>query len=338
MATQLWVGSFTHGEQPGLRWFEVNDTTLRPAGSLEVTDPGWLVEGDDEIWAGLHLDESSLVRIVLDPVSVGESVSTGDADACHVALSPDAAWAALAHYTSGSIAIVGTGAEGGGPRLVEQRRFTGHSGVDAARQEAPHAHHVAWLTNTWLLVCDLGADLVRSLVWDEGVLSELDPIVLPPGFGPRHLVVREVGEGVNAMRQIAVAGELSGQVAAFELGVDARVGWRQTAVVDGSLVGGGVPSGIRLLADDQVVLANRMINTLAVLDWVDDGSLVLVDEFDSGGDHPRDIVVHDGRLWVAHLGSHEVTVLGETSRGWRVLDRTEVPSPAALCFREVVDG
>lgn len=62
-------------------------------------------------------------------------------------------------------------------------------GPDAARQAAPHPHQVIVdLRNEYLVVPDLGADIVRIFYIDPITLqvSARPPIPLPPRSGPRH--------------------------------------------------------------------------------------------------------------------------------------------------------
>ncbi|KAH7238237.1 Lactonase, 7-bladed beta-propeller-domain-containing protein [Fusarium tricinctum] len=64
-------------------------------------------------------------------------------------------------------------------------------GPDPSRQEAAHPHAaVVDPTKQFILIPDLGADLIRIYGIDaEGLGStELDPLIVAPGSGPRHLV------------------------------------------------------------------------------------------------------------------------------------------------------
>lgn len=65
-------------------------------------------------------------------------------------------------------------------------------GPDPARQEAPHPHDaIVDPTGQYLLVPDLGADLIRVFKLDHRAraartLTPLPPVVASPGSGPRH--------------------------------------------------------------------------------------------------------------------------------------------------------
>lgn len=61
-------------------------------------------------------------------------------------------------------------------------------GPNAARQDAPHEHEaILDPTGQYILVPDLGADLVRVFCFDDdGILVEHAPLKVVPGSGPRH--------------------------------------------------------------------------------------------------------------------------------------------------------
>jgi len=122
------------------------------------------------------------------------SVATGGADACHILLGPNATVAYVCHYGSGDVAVVRLG-EAGLPLPDAPHQLIGHqgSGPREDRQEGPHAHQAAIAPGgKHLLVADLGTDEIRRYALDaQGLLSE--PAIaatLPPGSGPRHMVVR----------------------------------------------------------------------------------------------------------------------------------------------------
>ena len=62
-------------------------------------------------------------------------------------------------------------------------------GPNAERQEAPHEHHaVLDPTQKYILVPDLGADLIRVFKTQSGstAVTALEPVKAVPGSGPRH--------------------------------------------------------------------------------------------------------------------------------------------------------
>ncbi|RBQ80325.1 hypothetical protein VDGD_00431 [Verticillium dahliae] len=85
--------------------------------------------------------------------------------------------------------------------LLNTTTFTLPSpGPVPSRQEAPHPHQVAIdPTGRFLLVPDLGADLVRVYLIDPPTLAlhSIEPLVTAPGSGPRHVVFFESPTGVT---------------------------------------------------------------------------------------------------------------------------------------------
>ncbi|KAF4345379.1 hypothetical protein FBEOM_680 [Fusarium beomiforme] len=81
-------------------------------------------------------------------------------------------------------------------------------GPDPSRQEASHPHAaVVDPTKRFILVPDLGADLVHIYgVGYEGLeLTKLDPLVITPGSGPRHIafVVKETKTFMYLVTELA---------------------------------------------------------------------------------------------------------------------------------------
>src|SRR5690554_6445928 len=134
---------------------------------------------------------------VTDGLVARASVSSGGADPCHLALSPDARSLYVANYSSGTLAVIGLDAdgaiEGDGPRQV--LGFEG-TGPDPERQEGPHAHFVAVPSANEVVVVDLGVDALRhyavgveSTLYPPDLLELVGLTKLPPGTGPRHLAI-----------------------------------------------------------------------------------------------------------------------------------------------------
>lgn len=95
---------------------------------------------------------------------------------------------ALAHYSGSAVSswnLLGSG----NFDFNQQITFTlDEPGPVEGRQEAPHEHEaILDPTGQYIVVPDLGADLVRVFSWDEELqLTELDPLQTEPGAGPRH--------------------------------------------------------------------------------------------------------------------------------------------------------
>ena len=147
----------------------------------------------------------------------------------------------------------------------------------------------------------------RLAVDADGRLAEAGPAVrLPPGSGPRHLVVVE--------DHLVVACELSGQLWVGR--ADGHGGWSPVVTAPCSGVADAPtvqPSALR--ADgDLLFVANRGPDTVAAF-VLDRGAATLTRtaEFGCGGAEPRDLVLEPGRLWVANQGGDVLSVFDRRS-------------------------
>ncbi len=226
------------------------------------------------------------------------SVESGGDAGCHLCFDWTLSRVLVAHYGSGSVACFSIGSDGTLSERTGLLTFTG-SGPDPERQAEPHAHQVVSVGEV-ILVPDLGSDAIHIVaIGPDGDLSEAgDPIPLPAGSGPRHLVL--------AANHLIVACELSGEVWVNRL--DAELG----------SPGASVPSSRRQTTDrvypsaiasyrDQIVVANRGPNTLAFFELAD-GVLTPGDEIDCGGAWPRDITIDGDRLWVSNQSGDIISV------------------------------
>lgn len=90
-------------------------------------------------------------------------------------------------------------------------------GPNPERQDAPHPHQALLdPTGQYLLVPDLGSDVIRLYSVGEGGLSftELEPLAAVPGSGPRHGVFLVTDDGTT---YFYLASELANTVTGFEV-------------------------------------------------------------------------------------------------------------------------
>lgn len=228
---------------------------------------------------------------------------------CHVAVSDDGRWAAVANYFDGSAVVYALGRTGL-PSLHRRLEHTG-GGPDASRQDGPHAHQVVFADDL-LMVVDLGSDTVhRYRLADDWEPAAGGHARLRPGSGPRHLVA------IGSLRW--VVGELDGTVSAHR--EDSTGQWHELGAwaTSSYTEGPAYPSHI-VHRDDRLYVANRGPSTIAVL-RLDDGIPVLAGEVATGGHWPRHFAVVDDAVVVANERSHELTwlsltggVVGEVTR------------------------
>ncbi len=151
------------------------------------------------------------------------SVSSVGKGPCYLTVDATGRWLFAANYQSGIIAVFAIQSDG---RLSEARQMIQQQGAGpvADRQKSAHAHEaVPSPDGRFLLVPDLGADRIFIYQFDaaSGTLSpnQIPAAVMPPGYGPRHLVfskdarlvyvVTELADRILTMRWDATAGVLT---------------------------------------------------------------------------------------------------------------------------------
>ena len=227
--------------------------------------PSFVVRSRDRRWvyAVSEVSEGSVVAIPADGTGQQSRVRSGGADPCHLALSPAGELLVVSNYSSGTVALLSV--DGGALRLQDTVHLTGHG--PHQRQQSPHAHQGTWLSDSEVVVCDLGSDsLVGLRVRATGVdgavprLTQVWSVDLPPGTGPRHLatspardvlwVVGELSNTVHTVRRDPAAspsGRSGGWSVVQGLSLTADTGNGRGVVgggvghAVGGVVGGAVP-------------------------------------------------------------------------------------------------
>jgi len=166
------VGSYTSatgGKGAGITTFRVDSESgaLSQAGTLELASPSWLTwhPALPVLYAANETAEGEVTALAMDPagaLSVLGTASTGGADPCHLAVTPDGGHLLCANYTGGNLAVFSLGAKG---EIVERTDLVAHqgSGPDTDRQEAAHVHMVVPNADGSIVsAVDLGTDEIRS--------------------------------------------------------------------------------------------------------------------------------------------------------------------------------
>jgi len=339
---KLFVGSYTEPGylQPGgLPGAGVSAVALDENGRLTsvlatsdgVRNPSFLAAAGGFVYAAEELPDGSVAAMRGADLAVQSRTATGGSDPCDVLVQGPVLLAA--NYTSGNVAVIPASSG----RLEPYVQLAGHPGTGpvSARQDASHAHQTKATEWNTVLVADLGADRVDEYAVEGrpgGVRLMLrTSAVLPPGTGPRHMVLKG--------SHLLVVGELDGRLHHFR-----RIGehWERISAVrvfdpaNPSLPAdnGVQPSHIQLSADGaRLFVAVRGRNSISVFDVSGIGSgnapgtaapdpadprrqgPVLVAEIASGGDWPRhfllageDLPAGSGRLYDANLRSNSVSV------------------------------
>lgn len=270
--TILYLGGYTTDRPEGRSGLARVSLTDQGFGDVEAlpgpVDPSWLVRaGEEEVYAVSEGDPGHVAR-VHPAEGVVSTTGSGGAAPAHLALSQDGRWLVVCNYVSGSVGLVEV--SDGQLGLVDELAFAGDGPHD--RQDAPHAHQAVFLDDEHLLVCDLGTDRLREVRVEEGRLLHTGDVVLPPGCGPRHLVLAPGRDDL-----LWVAAELDQTVHTVR-----REGGRWvpvqtvTTVPEGPGPGETTTAGIVVAPDgSHVYVSTRGTDTVSVFAVDDEGLLTL---------------------------------------------------------------
>lgn len=293
------------------------DLDVRPG--TPAVNPTYLALSDDGriLYAALEVPDGGAIAAyrtdgdTLTPL--GRPQLTGGPRSCHVSVHP-AGYTLSADYGEGSLAVHPIGPDGAPGERTDLIRFTG-TGPNPDRQAAPHAHMIVPTPDgRYVIAIDLGTDSIHRYTLDDGRLREDTVVHVHPGAGPRHLAF-------HPTRPYAyVANELDSTVSVLDLEAFEVTSHVPSSIADGN--GPSQPSAIRVSDDGRFCyVANRGVNTIAVLPIATDGTTLHLDRtVPCGGEHPRDMTLNGEFLYSANQFSNTVT-------SFRVDPTTGIPSP-----------
>jgi 6-phosphogluconolactonase len=329
---QIFIGGYTSemgGGSAGLSGRSGSDPNTE-TGTAGLQSPTYVVKHPTQPWLYAVSESTpgtvSALRYDERGPHLINTVESGGDGGCHLAFDHSGKFVVVAHYTSGSIASFRIEDNGALSERIGLLQFSG-SGPDPERQDAAHAHQVVSV-GTALLVPDLGTDSIHIVrIDDDGNLDPAtDSIILPPGSGPRHLLL--------SGQYLVVACELSAVLWVGAL--DAEVGSEGVSVPTSARETDQrvYPSAIAQYGD-QIVIANRGADTLSFFTLDASGTPHPLVEIDCGGAWPRDLTVDDDQLWVANQVGNNVTVIKPTAvspnaEDWKTVLQIDTPTPAVV--------
>jgi 6-phosphogluconolactonase len=231
MAASLtgWIGTYTtaNGASTGssgiytFQWDAQQGAMsgIHPVGT--TTNPSFLVlHPSGRFLYAVNEDAPSSGTDHITAFAIGDAKSSADLRAigtvsseglapCHLSIDTSGKWLFVANYVSGTIAVYPIQSDGrlGRARQVIQQKG---SGPVASRQQSAHAHEVVLSPDgRFLLAVDLGADRIFVYGFDAST-GALTPnakqtVVLPAGYGPRHLVFSKDGLRVYVVTELTPA-------------------------------------------------------------------------------------------------------------------------------------
>ncbi len=119
---------------------------------------------------------------------------SGGGGPTQIAIDPQGKCAAVANYSSGSVALLPIGIDGKleAPSSIDQH--TGSS-INKSRQQSAHPHSCNFdPSGKFIFVPDLGTDEIAVYECDGRKLSPLNPVTVAAGSGPRHMAFSPDGK------------------------------------------------------------------------------------------------------------------------------------------------
>lgn len=361
VARTLWIGTYPpagigtpagRGEGVYRVALAADGTLGAPVRAVETPAPSFVVRRGAVLYA---TDESGAGGVAAFRVTAGDGLvplgraSSGGAYPCHLLLDGDRLY--VANYGDGALGVLRLAADGSfaDDEPAQVLRHSG-SGPRADRQEGPHAHFAALAPGGHLLVVDLGTDEVRRYARTAAGLEPAGvAVTLPPGTGPRHLVVddrpRDAPAATGGLRAY-LTGELDDTVHVLDwdpVTDTGRVVRTLAATATparpddepappgqerGTWQAGGalLPSHLAL-AGDRLLVGVRGAEVLARFTVGRDGLPVPAGEISLPGRCPRHFAVVDGWTVVAEQVPGAVTVL---SPDGAVVSSVALPSAACV--------
>ncbi|AWG23092.1 hypothetical protein FFWV33_16945 [Flavobacterium faecale] len=238
----------------------------------------------------------------------------------------------VACYGSGNVLHYQTQADGKIMPHASHHIHTG-KGVNASRQEAPHAHQaVLHPDQKTLFVPDLGIDTVKVYELGSSYLQpkpDLD-ITTVAGGGVRHLVFNKAGTLGY------LSHELTGQVSVLE---QQNLNWEVVELhesLPASYAGTPIASAIRLHPNERFLYAaNRGYDGITVFE-VQANSLQLKHHFKTHGEELREFnITPDGRFLIAchQISDQIMTFKIQEDGSCELISQTDsLISPVCVCF------
>lgn len=261
------------------------------------------------------------------------SACTGGEDPCHLAISPDGSFLAVANFAGGSVTTF---------RLSDQGDLLSglvyrHSGrsVHPVRQRSPHAHSVVFDGYGQMLVPDLGADRLYVYKCRAGGLCEEQPeqIPLKGGSGPRY------GEYSPDRRYFYLINELASSVTRFTCEGGKLQAHETVETLPAELARNNICSDLHLTPDGKYLYASNRGDDSLSLFSVDreSGRLTPLGRIPCGGKTPRNFCVDPSGayLLVGNQESDTITVFSLGEDGMlSEINRVAFPSPVCIRFFE----
>ena len=344
----FYLGTYTDGQSEGIyRYVPSGNGSLRAAGLMARTEnPSFLAFSPDgqyllavnEVSDAGQTGYLSSFDTGNDTLLLLDRKPSGGAHPCHV-VANGAGYVVVANYSGGNMGLLRIREDG---RLSDLLDVQQHEGKGThPRQEAPHAHSGWFGQDGSVISVDLGTNQLwfSEIDTDTGKFVSREPrtFSLPPGAGPRHLVLHPTSPWLY------VINELSSSVSLLR--TDPEIGGMRLAQTISTLPEDfdleNTCADIHISADGKFLYAsNRGHDSIAVysVDPVS-GELQLLGLEPTKGKGPRNFSLSpDGKfLLVANQNTNNLVSFSrnESTGLLSYASQMEAPSPVCILFEPV---
>jgi 6-phosphogluconolactonase len=303
-----------------------------------IDNPSFLKTSDDKnfLYAVTEKQEGNVSAFQIDKIGklkfINQQSSNGKGP-CHVDVSSDRKFVAVANYGGGTTALYPV-AKNGSLLPATSVIVNEGSSIDKSRQTKPFAHSIKfWPFGNRVFSADLGTDQLNifSLEGDKLIQNGQKFAKLDPGSGPRHFDFHPDGE------TIFVICELNSTIATFKM---VNQNWEKKQVIStlpGDFKGTSYCADIHVSDDGKFLYgSNRGHNSIAVFEINNDTKQLKSIGFVSvEGDWPRNFALSpDGNyLLAANQKSGNITVFKiNKETGMPEFTGKEIKIPAPVCI------
>jgi 6-phosphogluconolactonase len=291
----VYVGTYTRATSKGVYLFKLD------IASASFTSQGLAAAADDPCFLAIAPDEKYLYACatannhrdgVIDAFTINPTNGTlqllnqqpsGGDGPTQIAIDPDGKCAAVANYSSGSVALLPIDIDGrlAPPSFVVQHRG---SSVNKSRQQSPHPHSCYFdPSGKFLFVPDLGIDKIAVYHCNDQNLTPDVPIPVAPGSGPRHMAFFPDGKFTYLIN------EMAGTVITYALNGDALKQLQTISTLPPEFNGTNTAAEVAVHPNGRFVYASNRGNDSIAIFAVDSatGTLSLISFQSTLGKGPR---------------------------------------------------
>jgi len=346
---KLYVGTFTNEGAEGMYLCEFNPV------SGEISKKKVFKGIDNPSFLKISPDKKFLYLVSRSPQKVEESggyvaayqiQKNGDltflnkqlsngAGPCHVDVSPDGKYVAIATYNGGTISLYPVTEDGKLKPATTVIKYSGSS-VNKQRQNAPHAHSIKFhLKTNQVFSADLGTDKLNILYLENDELVQRNQkfVSLERGAGPRHFDFHPEGN------VIYVINELNSTISALKLQGNTWDVFQNSSTLSPNYIGENYCADIHISTDGKFLYgSNRGENSIAFF-AIESYSkrLIRLGSVSTYGNWPRNFTLSpNGKfMLVANQKSGNITVFkinSETGVPEFTDIQIKIPGPVCLEF------